>query len=308
MPDPHRPAAQIRPSASLIALCALLVAALALLAGLAAVPAAAEGPPPAPVAFFGRDVSPAAPLNVLIVGDSLAGPLATAMVGLARHDGMLRVTRDFRVGSGLAYPPYFDWPSRLSYLLATQGPEALVVSLGTNDILTMRRDGRVVHVGTPGWQQEYIDRAGYMMDLAHQGGAVMYWVSAPSMADPFRNETMVLVNEAIQQAAASRPWVHVVDVWPLFTDDNGEYAGSLPNRDGEWMQVRSNDGVHLTWAGSAWMATAVYEQMQRDWEGLPYVPVHTDYAASRAVAEIEATPTPTPPPTPQPQPEKKKKK
>lgn len=308
MPDPHRFAAQIRPSASLTLFSALILVALALVAGFAASPVVADGPPPAATDFLGRPVSPAAPLNVLVIGDSLVGPLATEMGRLARRDGMLHVTRDFRVGSGLAYPPYFDWSSRLSYLLAANGPEALVVSLGTNDILSMRREGRVVTVGTPGWRQEYIDRIGTLMDLAQQGGAVMYWVCPPSMADPFRNETMVLVNEAIQEAALTRPWVHVVDVWPLFTDENGEYAGELPSREGEWTQVRSNDGVHLTAAGASWMANAVYEQMQRDWEGVPYAPILADHAAARAVAQVEATPTSTPSPTPQPQPEKKKKK
>lgn len=305
MPDPHRPAAQIRPSASVALLVILLLAALALVVGLAATPAVAEGPPPAPISFFGRPVSPAAPLNVFVVGDSLAGPLATSMSAFARRDGTIRVTRDFRAGSGLAYPAYFDWPARLGNLLASYGPEVVVVSLGANDILNMKRDGRVVYVGTPGWQQEYIDRVGTMMDLAQQGGAVVYWIGAPSMADPFRNETMILVNETIREAASTRPWVHYVDTWGLFTDDNGEYAGSLPNRDGIWMQVRSNDGVHLTGAGTAWMATAVYEQMERDWDGEPYAPMPVAYVPPKPA---QPDPTPTPTPTPQPQPQKKDKK
>src|SRR3954468_12232325 len=60
---------------------------------------------PAPPAK--RAISPDAPLNVLIAGDSFASPLASTLASYAKRDGMMPPRLDYRLSSGLALPNFF---------------------------------------------------------------------------------------------------------------------------------------------------------------------------------------------------------
>ncbi len=244
-----------------------------------------------------RLITPDAPLNVLVAGDSFAQPLATELNRYARRDGLMTTRLDFRISSGLALPSFFNWPARLTMQMTGDAtPEAVVFFVGANDMLNMWNGSAWVARGTPEWKDEYARRAATIMDIVGDKGASLYWVGMPIMRDDWRTAAILAQNRAAQEEAALRPWVHYVDVWPLFTDDNGGYAATLPNATGQWVQVRQADGVHLTWAGTAWVAERVYAAMQGEWS-----------TASVADATVSAQPTPAPTAMPAPPPQKSKK-
>ena len=64
--------------------------------------------------------------------------------------------------------------------------------------------------------------------------------------------------------AASRPWVHFIDIWSMFTDENGNYTAFLPDASGEQIRVRQEEGIHLTRTATIWVSERVYQAMQRD--------------------------------------------
>lgn len=212
-----------------------------------------------------RVVSRTAPLRVYVAGDSAAEPLGYEFQRLSAGDGRIAAVVDFKVSSGLANPAYFDWPARLGQAMATRpAPEAVVLFVGGNDHLQMRGPRGIVQPGQPDWVAEYARRAGEMMDIAGRSGAQVYWVGMPVVRDGARNVSVGAINAAVVAAAAERPWVHYLDVAPIFGDVDREYSAYRPDQDGELTKVRQDDGVHLTNTGSNWVAALLYEEIAQD--------------------------------------------
>jgi hypothetical protein len=249
-------------------------------------PAAAAAPPPvaapgeappaaavvaaAPAAQPGtttRAVTPDNPLRIYLMGDSFVSWLG---YDLARFggDGLATTQLESKLSSGLALPQFYNWPARLQQVMAEDpAPEAVVIFIGANDdkpLLT--DDGTLAALPSDEWVDEYANRAGTMMDLAHQGGARVYWPGMPVMRDPRRNEAADRLNAAVQKAAQGRPWVRYIDIWTVFANSEGGYEAYLPGPDGEETQVRQADGVHLTQVGTRWVSDRVYAAIVEDWK------------------------------------------
>jgi hypothetical protein len=204
-------------------------------------------------------------LRVYVAGDSAAEPLGYEFQRLSAGHGRISTVVDFKVSSGLANPAYFDWPARLGQAMATRPvPEAVVLFLGGNDHLPMRGSRGMVQPGRPEWVAEYTRRAGEMMDLAGRTGAQVYWVGMPVVRDDGRNGSVAAINKALVAAAAERPWVHYLDVAPLFGDVDRDYSAYRPDGDGEPTKVRQDDGIHLTNTGSGWVAALLYDAIAQD--------------------------------------------
>jgi len=183
----------------------------------------------------------------------------------AKRDHLITSLLDFKISSGLARPDYFDWPARLTQEMAgNPPPEAVVWFAGANDYVDMRTDAGSLTRGTPAWLAEYRKRAGEVMDIVGRGGAQMYWVGQPIMRDTSRAKIAADINAIVQAEAASRPWVHYIDTWTMFTDSNGNYTAFLPNASGELVQVRQSEGIHLTRTATTWVSERVYAAIRRD--------------------------------------------
>lgn len=231
--------------------------------------------------------------HILVAGDSFAGPVASELNKFLRSNPGVTVKTDFRVASGLAHPDFYDWPARMQWDLATEGPDVVVLLLGTNDTMEMRVGRQFFSKGTPAWREEYGARVGGLMDMVGQAGAQMYWVAPPAMRDDWRNDMINIINDVIAEQASSRSWVHYVDTRPLLSDPDGSFALALADADGNLVQVRKTDGIHLTWDGSHWVAGLIYRVLTQnaDTSGV------TQSVADDAPAPT-ATPIPTPPPPP----------
>ncbi len=57
-----------------------------------------------------------------------------------------------------------------------------------------------------------------------------------------------------------------VDSWSVFTGPDGGYSEYLPDADGDVVDMRLNDGVHLTTAGAVLLADEVFGVIAADWE------------------------------------------
>lgn len=224
------------------------------------------GPPlPPPPAL--RAVTAANPLRVYVAGDSFATWMGYDFADYAKRDGVLTSLLDFKISSGLARPDYFDWPARLTQAMAnTPPPEAVVWFSGANDYTDMRTDAGSLTRGTPEWLAEYRKRAGEVMDIVGKRGGQMYWVGQPIMRDKARSKVAVDINTVVAVEALSRPWVHYLDIWAMFTDSNGSYAAFLPDASGELVRVRQEEGIHLTRSATTWVSDRVYEAMRRDFK------------------------------------------
>ncbi len=231
----------------------------------AATAATPLGPPPPPAPTL-RAVTAANPLRVYVAGDSFATWMGYDFADYAKRDDLITSLLDFKISSGLARPDYFDWPARLTQEMAgNPPPEAVVWFAGANDYVDMRTDAGSLTRGTPEWLAEYRKRVDIVMEIVGRGGGQMYWVGQPIMRDKARSNVAADINTVVQAEAASRPWVHYIDTWPMFTDTSGNYAAFLPDASGELVQVRQSEGIHLTRTATTWVSDRVYAAMRRDY-------------------------------------------
>jgi hypothetical protein len=128
------------------------------------------------------DPSPAAPLHVLVVGDSVGIDLGQALVNDLAGTDVVSPTLDGKIDTGLARPDYFNWPAELAIDLANDHPQLVVVMIGANDPQNMVADGNDLTYGTPAWNAEYASRVGSFIGEAVAGGAHVLWVGMPPTA------------------------------------------------------------------------------------------------------------------------------
>ena len=77
--------------------------------------------------------TPATPLKVLIVGDSVGLDLGQPLVNTLAAYGDVTTYLDGRIDTGLTRPDYFNWPAELQIDLTNQQPNLVVVMIGAND-------------------------------------------------------------------------------------------------------------------------------------------------------------------------------
>jgi hypothetical protein len=217
-------------------------------------------PPPAL-----RQPTAAAPLTILVIGDSLGEDLGLGMGSVLGSDPLVRVVQDAVGDTGLARPDYYDWPLHLEEELQQYHPGALVVMLGGNDGQDFYDGGAYIAFGSEAWHTVYSERVAQIMDEAALAGAHVMWVGMPIMDDPSFSATMETLNSVYSQQAADHAGVTYFSSWAVFTDASGGYAAELPDGSGQEVLMRDPDGVHLAYGGMARLATAIISPMESAW-------------------------------------------
>ncbi len=221
-----------------------------------------EEPEPVPRRAF----SPQDQAALYVTGDSLAQTPGESVINQALGTGVIGLLGpvDSHVATGLARPEVFNWPAYLTEVVARDKPDAVVLSLGSNDDQSLTGDGGGQSFGTPEWIAEYRRRVGGLMDaLTASGDTTIFWVGIPPMANGERFETRyTLINDIVREEAERRPGkVVFVDTVPVLSAFGGGYAEYLPLDDGTLVQVRATDGIHFTREGGDRIAAEVLKQM-----------------------------------------------
>ena len=202
--------------------------------------------------------------HLLVTGDSMAMPL-DATIARRLAGGVVRVTRDPHIGTGISKSGLVDWGKLSARQTATERPDAVVVFVGANEGFPIEgADGRVRECCDAAWAAEYANRARLMMNTYRRAGAArVYWLTLPLPRDPDRVPIARAVNAAIHVAAhAYRAQVRVLDMERLFTPD-GRYSDSL-EVGGERRLVREADGIHLNDTGAELAADVVLRSLDED--------------------------------------------
>lgn len=213
--------------------------------------------PAAPPVF-----TPEVPMRVWVGGDSLSITPGESL--MPRLDGTGAATAvgpvDGQVATGLARPEVFNWPQHLVDVVNTHDPDAMVLTIGSNDdqSLTYGPDGTVGGVGSDAWREEYRRRVGGLMDSVATDGRLLFYVGIPIIRDTDRfARGYEVINQIVREEAEKRPTVFYVDSWQAVSGENAEYMDFRPNPDGSVTQIRSGDGIHFTRAGGDLIADAI---------------------------------------------------
>lgn len=212
-----------------------------------------------------RIPTPAAPLRLLVTGDSLSGYLGPELINEASRVGPVRGFVDTHDGTGLTRPDFVDWSVVARQQVAADNPDAIVVLMGGNDFQNMTLPGgQFFAAGTPRWTREYQRRAAICMRIWSQNGKRrVYWLSMPPARDPTWARDDAQINIALRRAAASVPGAEFVNILGPITN-RGQYADFV-SINGQPTLIREPDGVHLNIAGSDLVAHEVLPILVHQW-------------------------------------------
>ena len=209
----------------------------------------------------GKNPTAAAPLRVLIVGDSLGLDMGGALQDDLADTGVVNAALDARESTGLTRPDYFDWPAELAADLKTVAPQVVVIMIGANDAQDFLGPPDVPYT-SPQWNPMYAQRVSQFMSEAQSGGATVIWVGMPPMQNPALSAQMVDIDGLGQTAAAAaKPPVTYVSTFKSLGTAQGTYTAFVTNSAGQVVNVRTPDGTHLTPGGSQVVAQQVISEL-----------------------------------------------
>lgn len=196
---------------------------------------------------------------VLMIGDSMMRMLSIALEKEFRKRG-IEASSFASLGSGLVRLDAFDWFAKINALLDERQPGTAIVILGTNDDQPLLSDaGTTVAKGSDEWDREYASRLAQVMDIFTAKGAKrVIWILLPDMKQDAQQRYAQRINGLIAAAAATRPMVTLYDSRTVLSRRPGApYASTLIGKDGQVIQVRGADGIHLSRDGADRLAAAV---------------------------------------------------
>ena len=206
--------------------------------------------------------TPADPLRLHVMGDSMVQFFGHVLVGLANDTGVIEASSEHQLSSGLSRPDFYDWPTRIVEVMAADDPDAVVLMFGGNDAQAIVVDGQIARRFSNAWTQEYAARVGHVMDLVTTDPErVLIWVGQPIMEDPTYDSRMQQVNEVFEAEAAKRERVQYVDTRDLFRGPNGGFSRYVADADGQIADVRLSDGVHLSTLGGRWLSEVLLDEL-----------------------------------------------
>jgi uncharacterized protein len=200
-----------------------------------------------------------------MAGDSLMGTVSESLVQLTRSNPAVKVTTDVQIGTGLARPDIYNWPSAVSAQLSAAKPDVVVLMFGANDDQDMQAAGHRVVIGTDPWRAEYARRVSALMALVATGQRQVIWLGIPAVKRARLNQTKDAINSVLRTMAPQYPGVTFVDPNPVFDGPGGSYTTYINNAGGQPVKVRESDGIHFTLAGANRLTPLILAPIVKTW-------------------------------------------
>jgi uncharacterized protein len=202
--------------------------------------------------------------QVFVLGDSLAAGLWS---GVSRTiDGDMRISLNgrYKEDSGLSRPEYYDWNGALPKILESNKIDVAIVMLGSNDAQPIR-EGKIRYAfDTQEWRAAYIKQVDELMTSLKGAGAAVYWMEMPPMEAEKYDASMKVIS-AIHKERAEAHGIRFVETRNDLLD-NGKYSDSGFDDTGEFVRLRSRDGVHFLKEGNNKLGSLVMAAINKDIE------------------------------------------
>lgn len=195
----------------------------------------------------------------VLAGDSVMGEIAFGMKRWAAKNRTWTVVDAHKVSSGLSNQGYYDWPSTFRALLKAHKPGVALMMVGANDGQDIYESKKRHGFGSESWRTVYGQRVQTILTDASSQCLTLYWVLQPVVREPGMEKKMEVIRTIIREKAhAAGNAVHIIDTNTTFTDGAGRYTDSAKLK-GKVRALRTDDGVHLTYAGAQVLVDAVLE-------------------------------------------------
>ncbi|MBI2717311.1 MAG: DUF459 domain-containing protein [Rhizobiales bacterium] len=235
--------------------------------------------------------------RILVIGDALGGGLGAGLMRLVEGDAGYDVTLRYVEESGIARPEVYDWGETLPRLFDGNSFDAVVVLLGANDRQQIRSGDLRLAFGTADWATAYKAQTDRILDALTAGGAVVYWVSLPPMADPDYEKSMETVL-ALQKERVEAKGARFVDIRKAFLASDGSYTDQGPDDTGTVRKLRGRDGVSFFKQGNNRLAQLVLAAIKANAGAAPKsdLPATSEVLPKVQTAAIPRQVTTPPPP------------
>jgi len=209
--------------------------------------------------------TPASPLTIVDIGDSIGEDLGFGLGDLFSGDQSVHLFQEGVMDTGLVQSGYYNWPGHLQLYLNKYNPGAVIVMMGANDDQNMNVNGTVYTPLSTGWVKAYTARVDTLMEESVVAGAHVLWVGLPPMGGGnITNAFVKQVNTIYATQAELHQGVTYVPSWNVLAGPKGQFVMYL-KIDGSEVAVRSSDGVHLDPAGWDLLAQALVKPMEKAW-------------------------------------------
>jgi len=195
--------------------------------------------------------------RILTIGDSMMRGVDRNLEKRLAQVQKVSFRSHVLIGEGITNEPWV----RISLRQARKHrPRATVAFMGANDGYDM--------VGASccgkAWVDKYVNRVSTIIRIfSRKGRGDVYWLTLPAAESGRRRQLFPKINDAIRAAVqASGPHAHVVNVASVLTP--GRRYRSTMSWNGEEVQVRHADGVHLSGAGAGIAADVIRDAMVKD--------------------------------------------
>lgn len=229
--------------------------------------------------------APAAPVRILLEGDSMAWSLALGIQDLAPRYGAVLYpegviscglttegeVRDKGVAKsqavGDAGVPCAGWPDRWRQQVASYRPQVAALLVGPWEVRDHLIGGRWVHLGQPSFDDYERAQLQQAVDILSSQGAAVALLTSPYYSqgeslqgtpwpedDPARVDRL---NQVIREVAAANPGrATVIELGAQISP--GGYKTSV-----DGVTVRWADGLHISVEGDEWLAPTLFPQLLR---------------------------------------------
>jgi len=130
---------------------------------------------------------------------------------------------------------------------------------------------RTLEFRTDAWSEAYIRRIDDTIASLKTSGVPVFWVGLPPLRGQKSSADIPFLND-LYRSRADKAGIIYIDVWDGFVDEDGRYAQSGPDVEGQTRRLRAGDGVYFTQAGARKLAHYVEREVQR-WMSARAAPV-----------------------------------
>jgi hypothetical protein len=243
-------------------------------------PRPAQLPPPKPTIAKADGAT-----RVAVFGDSLAADVGKALDRFYADDPNIEVLQQAVGSSGFARPDYFDWNKAIGQQITANSFDVAVMMVGVNDRQSISVDGKSLKSLTDEWNAAYSARLASFLGELRAANKPVVWIGLPPMAGPQLSAAMSQIS-SLERLAAFGSGAEFVDIYDKFLDENGNYAQSGPDVNGQPALMRRNDGVHFTNAGADKVALYASQSIRLFAHGGAGVAVTDPLAGSDAAAML----------------------
>jgi len=207
--------------------------------------------------------------RVVVMGDSMMqDAFPTMQADFAEHgvssSSVGAPAQTIMTGNG-------HWLAELKQVVEAEDPDVVVLESCCGDQVPFALpNGHVVSSDDPIFWFAWDVLVHLATDIASSRGARVMWVLPPP-ADGIKSlwygdikERMGKVGDIERKVVHERPGVQLVD-WSVLSAPDGTYSPTMPDRSGNLITVRADDGVHFSPAGQALQAQTTVEQVLANW-------------------------------------------